>query len=107
MLIEPGHDLIGEVVAVVAAEDGLGHGLLNRAVAFGREGFAIDLQNQVVPVLLGELLERIKAIHDVLGMGRLEVSLGTVNPLPHDAMLSSLKLIGEEIVPVLHQEVLS
>jgi alkanesulfonate monooxygenase SsuD/methylene tetrahydromethanopterin reductase-like flavin-dependent oxidoreductase (luciferase family) len=53
------------------------------------------------------VLERIKAIHDVLGMGRLEVSLGTVNPLPHDAMLSSLKLIGEEIVPVLHREVLS
>jgi hypothetical protein len=35
-------------------------------------------------------------------MGRLEVSLGTINPLPHDAMLSSLKLIGQEVVPVLH-----
>jgi hypothetical protein len=53
------------------------------------------------------VLQRIKAIHDVLGMGRLEVSLGTVNPLPHEAMLSSLKLIGQEIIPVLHQEVLS
>lgn len=50
------------------------------------------------------VLGRIKAIHDVLGFGRLEVSLGTVNPLPHDAMLSSLKLIGEEIVPVLHSQ---
>ena len=30
-------------------------------------------------------------------MGRLEVSLGTVNPLTHDAMLSSLKLIGQEV----------
>jgi hypothetical protein len=49
------------------------------------------------------VLGRIKEIHDVLGMGRLEVSLGTVNPLPHDSMLSSLKLIGEEIVPELHQ----
>ena len=49
------------------------------------------------------VLGRIKDIHDVLGMGRLEVSLGTVNPLPHDSMLSSLKLIGEEIVPVLHE----
>ncbi|MGZ4723609.1 MAG: LLM class flavin-dependent oxidoreductase [Ilumatobacteraceae bacterium] len=49
------------------------------------------------------VLARIEEIHDVLGMGRLEVSLGTVNPLPHDAMLSSLKLIGEEIVPVLHE----
>ena len=48
------------------------------------------------------VLGRIKDIHDVLGMGRLEVSLGTVNPLPHEAMLSSLKLIGEEIVPELH-----
>ena len=36
-------------------------------------------------------------------MGRLEVSLGTINPLSHDAMLSSLKLIGEEIVPELHR----
>ncbi len=48
------------------------------------------------------VLGKIKEIRDVLGMDRLEVSLGTINPLPHDAMLSSLKLIGEEIVPVLH-----
>ena len=48
------------------------------------------------------VLGKIKEIHDVLGMDRLEVSLGTINPLSHDAMLSSLKLIGEEIVPVLH-----
>lgn len=48
------------------------------------------------------VLERIEQIHDVLGMGRLEISMGTINPLPHEAMLSSLKLIGEEIVPVLH-----
>lgn len=57
------------------------------------------------PALYGSpetVLGRIKDIHDVLGMGRLEVSLGTVNPLPHDAMLSSLKLIGEEVIPVLH-----
>ena len=47
---------------------------------------------------------RSPSIHDVLGMGRLEVSLGTVNPLPHDAMLSSLKLIGEEVVPVRAQD---
>jgi hypothetical protein len=49
------------------------------------------------------VLGRIKDIHEVLGMGRLEVSLGTINPLSHDAMLSSLKLIGEEIVPELHR----
>jgi hypothetical protein len=58
------------------------------------------------PALYGSpetVLARIKDIHEVLGMGRLEVSLGTVNPLPHDAMLSSLKLIGEEIVPELHR----
>ena len=36
-------------------------------------------------------------------MGRLEVSFGTINPLPHEAMLSSLKLIGKEVVPVLHE----
>ena len=62
------------------------------------------------PALFGSpetVLARIKEIHDVLGMGRLEVSLGTINPLPHDAMLSSLKLIGEEIIPVLHSEALS
>ena len=50
------------------------------------------------------VLARIEAIHDVLGFGRLEVSLGTINPLPHEAMLSSLKLIGEEIIPVLHSQ---
>ena len=58
------------------------------------------------PALYGSpdtVLGHIKEIHEVLGMGRLEVSLGTVNPLPHDAMMSSLKLIGAEIVPVLHQ----
>ena len=49
------------------------------------------------------VLGRIKDIHEVLGMGRLEISLGTINPLPHDAMLSSLKLIGQEIVPELHK----
>ena len=57
------------------------------------------------PALYGSpdtVLGRIKDIHDVLGMGRLEISLGTINPLPHEAMLSSLKLIGEEVVPVLH-----
>jgi hypothetical protein len=48
------------------------------------------------------VLRLINDIHDVLGMGRLEVSLGTINPLPHESMLSSLKLIGEEVVPVLH-----
>jgi alkanesulfonate monooxygenase SsuD/methylene tetrahydromethanopterin reductase-like flavin-dependent oxidoreductase (luciferase family) len=48
------------------------------------------------------VLGLINDIHDVLGMGRLEVSLGTINPLPHESMLSSLKLIGEEVVPVLH-----
>lgn len=47
------------------------------------------------------VLDRIKQIHDVLGMGRLEISMGTINPLPHEAMLSSVKLIGEEIIPVL------
>ena len=62
------------------------------------------------PALYGSpetVLGQIKEIHDVLGMGRLEVSLGTVNPLPHDAMLASLKLIGEEVVPVLHGSELS
>jgi len=58
------------------------------------------------PALYGSpdtVLGQITEIHDVLGMGRLEISLGTINPLPHDATLSSLKLIGAEIVPVLHQ----
>ena len=58
------------------------------------------------PALYGSpdtVLRTHQEIHDVLGMGRLEISLGTINPLPHDATLSSLKLIGEEIVPVLHQ----
>ena len=59
----------------------------------------------MAPPLYGSpetVLAQIEQIHDVLEMGRLEVSLGTVNPLPHDAMLSSLKLIGQEVVPVLH-----
>jgi len=58
------------------------------------------------PALYGNpdtVLGHITDIHDALGMGRLEISLGTINPLPHDATLSSLKLIGTEIVPVLHQ----
>jgi len=49
------------------------------------------------------VLRLITDIHEVLGMGRLEVSLGTVNPLTHDAMLSSLKLIGQEVAPVVHE----
>ena len=40
----------------------------------------------------------------MLGMGRLEISIGGVNPLAHDTMLSTLKLIGEEVVPVVHEE---
>jgi alkanesulfonate monooxygenase SsuD/methylene tetrahydromethanopterin reductase-like flavin-dependent oxidoreductase (luciferase family) len=40
----------------------------------------------------------------VLGMGRLEISIGGVNPIAHDTMLSTLKLIGEEVVPVVHRE---
>ena len=40
----------------------------------------------------------------VLGMGRLEISVGGVNPLAHDTMVSTLKLIGEEVVPVVHEE---
>jgi alkanesulfonate monooxygenase SsuD/methylene tetrahydromethanopterin reductase-like flavin-dependent oxidoreductase (luciferase family) len=49
------------------------------------------------------VLERIQQVHALVGNGRLEVSLGTINPLPHESMLSSLKLIGQEIVPVMHE----
>lgn len=59
----------------------------------------------MAPPLYGSpqtVLEQIRQIHAVLGMGRLEVSIGTINPLPHEAMLTCFKLIGAEVAPVLH-----
>jgi alkanesulfonate monooxygenase SsuD/methylene tetrahydromethanopterin reductase-like flavin-dependent oxidoreductase (luciferase family) len=50
------------------------------------------------------VLARIADVQRTVGCGRLEVSIGSVIPLPHDVMLRTLKLIGDEIVPVLHAE---
>ena len=61
----------------------------------------------VSPAVVGtpdQALARIAEIHSVLGMGRLEVSVGAVNPLPHEVTMRCLKLVGEELVDAIHQE---
>ena len=60
------------------------------------------------PALVGTpdtVLERIAEAHRGIGMGRLEVSIGVgVNPIPHEAAMTSLKLISDHIAPVIHTE---
>jgi hypothetical protein len=43
-------------------------------------------------------------IKEVLDPGRLEVSIGSINPLPHDLSMKCIKLIGNEIVQVLNSK---
>jgi alkanesulfonate monooxygenase SsuD/methylene tetrahydromethanopterin reductase-like flavin-dependent oxidoreductase (luciferase family) len=43
-------------------------------------------------------------IKDVLDPGRLEISIGSINPMPHDLSMKCIKLIGHEIVPVLNSK---
>jgi alkanesulfonate monooxygenase SsuD/methylene tetrahydromethanopterin reductase-like flavin-dependent oxidoreductase (luciferase family) len=47
------------------------------------------------------VLKICKEIKDTLNPGRLEVSVGGGFPLPHEWSMRTIKLIGEEIVPVL------
>jgi alkanesulfonate monooxygenase SsuD/methylene tetrahydromethanopterin reductase-like flavin-dependent oxidoreductase (luciferase family) len=61
----------------------------------------------VSPAVVGtpdQAIARAKEIHDVLGNGRLEVSMGAINPLPHEVTMRTLKLIGQEVIDVLHKE---
>jgi alkanesulfonate monooxygenase SsuD/methylene tetrahydromethanopterin reductase-like flavin-dependent oxidoreductase (luciferase family) len=61
----------------------------------------------VSPAVVGtpdQAIARAKEIHDVLGNGRLEVSMGAINPLPHEVTMRALKLVGQEVIDVLHNE---
>jgi alkanesulfonate monooxygenase SsuD/methylene tetrahydromethanopterin reductase-like flavin-dependent oxidoreductase (luciferase family) len=51
------------------------------------------------------VIAAIAELHRVLGPGRLELHAGLpVTPIPHESTMSVLKLLGEEVVPVLHSE---
>jgi alkanesulfonate monooxygenase SsuD/methylene tetrahydromethanopterin reductase-like flavin-dependent oxidoreductase (luciferase family) len=49
------------------------------------------------------VLAQLRALRDVIGAGRVEVIVvGGEQRLPHDLVISSLKLMGETLVPALH-----
>lgn len=61
----------------------------------------------VSPAFVGtpdQVLARIAHVNGILGMGRLEVSVGAINPLPHEVTMSCLKLIGKEVIDTVHAE---
>jgi hypothetical protein len=50
-------------------------------------------------------LRQIGALRDMVGVGRIEiVVIGGAARFPHDTVLSSLKLMGETLVPALHED---
>ncbi len=51
-----------------------------------------------------ETLAKIARAHAVLGMGRLEVSVGAINPLEHEMTMRCLKLIGDTMIDTIHDE---
>jgi alkanesulfonate monooxygenase SsuD/methylene tetrahydromethanopterin reductase-like flavin-dependent oxidoreductase (luciferase family) len=60
------------------------------------------------PPLVGTpdtVLARIAEIHAILEPGRIELGVGLpMKPIPHELTMQNLKLIGDEIVPVVHAE---
>jgi alkanesulfonate monooxygenase SsuD/methylene tetrahydromethanopterin reductase-like flavin-dependent oxidoreductase (luciferase family) len=50
------------------------------------------------------VIAQIAHLKRTIGMGRLEVSIGAINPLPHEWSMRTLKLIGEHVAPVVHAE---
>ncbi len=50
------------------------------------------------------VLERIREVHEVVGMGRAEFIVGGTPKCPHEVVLESLELMAETIVPALHTD---
>ncbi len=51
------------------------------------------------------VLARIAEVSREVGAGRMEFHVGMAStPIPHDLMLAKLKMLGDEVVPVVHQE---
>lgn len=51
------------------------------------------------------VLAQMAETQQVLGCGRLELHVGlSMTPIPHEEIMQNLKLIGDEIVPVVHSE---
>jgi alkanesulfonate monooxygenase SsuD/methylene tetrahydromethanopterin reductase-like flavin-dependent oxidoreductase (luciferase family) len=51
-----------------------------------------------------QVLEQIRAVHAVVGMGRAEFIVGGTPACPHEAVIESLAMMGETIVPALHAD---
>jgi hypothetical protein len=51
-----------------------------------------------------EVVAKIAKVHGVLGMGRLEVSVGAINPIEHEMTMRCLKLVGETMIDSIHAE---
>lgn len=51
------------------------------------------------------VLARIREAREQFAFGRLEFSIGVgANPIPHELTMRAIKLIGESIIPALHQD---
>jgi len=51
------------------------------------------------------VIAAIAELHGVVGPGRLELHVGLpITPIPHESTMSVLKLLGEEVGPVVHSE---
>ena len=51
-----------------------------------------------------QALAGIEAIHSVVGMGHVEFIVGGTPKTPHEAVVESLQLMGETMVPALHAD---
>jgi alkanesulfonate monooxygenase SsuD/methylene tetrahydromethanopterin reductase-like flavin-dependent oxidoreductase (luciferase family) len=51
-----------------------------------------------------QVLDSIRETHEVVGMGRVEFIVGGTPACPHEAVVESLALMGETIVPALHAD---
>jgi alkanesulfonate monooxygenase SsuD/methylene tetrahydromethanopterin reductase-like flavin-dependent oxidoreductase (luciferase family) len=49
-----------------------------------------------------EVVAKIADVRDVLGMGRVEVSVGAINPIEHEMTMRCLKLVGDTMIDALH-----
>ena len=76
------------------------------------KGFVPDPSKMPPPMVVSapfvgtpdQVLAKAAEVHGILGMGRLEVSVGAVNPLPHELTMRCLKLIGETMIDTIHEE---
>ena len=51
-----------------------------------------------------QALAQIEAIHSVVGMGRVEFIVGGTPKTPHEAVVESLQLMGDTMIPALHAD---